>query len=83
MSKKLLDAIAEREAAGFSDDDVYDDDENSDAAASADADNAAVAPPIEPYFGANGVATTQATSLPPFPGFETFRANSATAPPLL
>ena len=30
MSKKLLDAIAERKAAGFSDDDVYDHDENSD-----------------------------------------------------
>jgi hypothetical protein len=113
MSKKLLDAIAERKAAGFSDDDddVYDDDENIDAAASAyaaaappigitafhaaavaatapaDASaapaDAAVAPPIEPYFGANGVARTRATSLLPLPGFETFRANSAPAPPLL
>jgi len=44
--------------------------------------NAAAAPPIEPYFGANGEATS--TSLPHLPGFETFRgANSATAPPLL
>jgi len=46
--------------------------------------DAAAAPPIEPYFGANGEATARATSLPPLPGFETFRAaNSATAPPLL
>jgi len=83
MSKKLLDAIAERKAAGFSDDDVYDDDEDSDTVASADAADAAAAPPIEPYVGANGEATSRATSLPPLPRFETFRANSATAPPLL
>ena len=42
------------------------------AAASADAAAApadgAVAPP-EPLVGANGVATTRATSLPPLPGF--------------
>ena len=51
-------------------------------AAAAPAD-AAAAPP-EPYFGANGEATSRATSLPPLPGFEAFRgANSATAPPLL
>ena len=67
MSKKLLNAIVERKAAGFSDDDVYDDDdEDSDAA------DAAAAPPIEPYFGANGEATSRATSLPTLPGFETF-----------
>ena len=83
MSKKLLNAIAERKAAGFSDDDVYDDEEDSDTAASADAADADGAPPIEPYFGANGEATSRATSLPTLPGFETFRANSATAPPLL
>ena len=62
---------------------VYDDDEDSDTAASADAADAAAAPPIKPYFGANGEATSRAASLPPLPGFETFRANSATAPPLL
>ena len=51
-------------------------------AATAPAD-AAAAPP-EPYFGANGEATSGATSLPHLPGFETFRgANSVTAPPLL
>jgi len=73
MSKKLLDAIVERKAAGFSDDDVYDDDdEDSDTAASANAADAAAAPPIKPYFGANGEATSRATSLPPLPGFETF-----------
>ena len=72
----------QRKAAGFSDDDVYDDDdEDSDTAASAHAADAAAAPPIEPYFGANGEATSWATSLSPLPGFETFRANSATAPP--
>ena len=50
-------------------------------AAAAPADGAA-APP-EPYFGANGVATTRANSLPSLPGFDTFRgANSATVPPL-
>ena len=44
--------------------------------------DAAAAPPIEPYFVANGEATTRATSLPPLPGFETFGgANSATATP--
>jgi len=49
----------------------------------APADGAA-ALPIEPYFGANGVASTRATSLPSLPGFEAFQAaNSATAPPLL
>ena len=51
--------------------------------ATAAAADAAAAPPIKPYFGANGEATSRAASLPPLPGFETFRANSATAPPLL
>jgi hypothetical protein len=52
-------------------------------AATAPAD-AAVAPPIESYFGANGEATVRAASLPPLLGFEAFRAAySATAPPLL
>ena len=68
ITKKLADAIAERKAAGMSDDDVDDDDEDSDTAAPADA----AAPPIKPYFGANGEATSRATSLPPLPGFETF-----------